>query len=130
MGKRGRPAGEEEEGEETRQWRNSCRCLSRRGPPAGTGYRCRVSLGSVSNQDWTIGQGSEGRSRQIQLPMLRDFVQPPILRDPVRRLLRPGIGASPDPAPSRLEDWWKDSSPLPPLQCLLFLTGSNGPGNP
>lgn len=103
MRKRGRPAGEEEEGEETRQWRNSCRCLSRRVPPAGTGYRCRDSLGSVSNQNPTVEQGLARRSRKIQLPILGDFVQPPMLRDSVRRL-SPEIGASPDPAPSRLED--------------------------
>lgn len=55
MGRGRMPVGEEEEGAEARQWLNSCHCLSRRGSLAGTGYRCRGCLGSVSNQDPTVG---------------------------------------------------------------------------
>lgn len=62
--------------------------------------------------------------------MLGDPVQSPMLRDPVRRLLSPAIGASPLLAPPPcLEDRWgvrPAAAAVPPSPVL----GSNGPGEP
>lgn len=98
----------EEEGEETRQRRNSCCYLSAcRRPQAGPGYKHRGCPGSPSTEKLTVGQGPAGWLRRLQLPMLGDPVQPPMLWDPVPEAPPPCEGCfSPPYPPPRLEDRW------------------------
>lgn len=88
----------------------------------GPGYRHRGCSGCASTKEVTVRQDLARRPRRLQLPMPRDLVQPPILRDQSRRLLSPVIGASPLPGTPPAWRTAEGSAPQPPPRCLLFLS--------
>lgn len=88
----------------------------------GPGYRHRGCSGSASTKELTVRQGLASRPGRLQLPMPRDLVQPPILRDQSRRLLRPVIGVAPLPVTPPAWRTVEGSAPRPPPRCPLFLS--------
>lgn len=57
---------------------------------SGAGLQTPGCRGSTSTEELTVGQGPAGRPRWLQLPMLGELVQPPMLRDPVPEAPQPG----------------------------------------